>query len=88
VQLWNHPRAVADRLSIASSGLTHPRDIAIARQYVYEIEALAWFSRQEEARGETDKATAEFHDGGLTGESMQAEGGGAVENITSDGRAE
>jgi hypothetical protein len=88
VQLSSHPRAVADRLSIASSSLTHPRDIAIARQFVYEIEALAWCSRQQEARGETQKANAEFYDGRLTEESMPAEAVGPEKNSTSNRRVE
>ncbi len=55
-----NPRDVADRLRMATVSLTNSHDIAIARQYVHELEAMALHLQVEEARKATEIAFFEY----------------------------
>ncbi len=69
-----NPRAVADRIRMATVSLTNSRDIAIARQYVHELEAMALDLQHEEARKATEIAFVEYGQRGDADRESNTEG--------------
>ncbi|WP_145917007.1 hypothetical protein [Erythrobacter sp. QSSC1-22B] len=75
---FSNPRKVAERIRMATKSLADPHDIAVVRQYIYELEAIARKQELKDARATMTQEIIGYQEGSQPEDGCSAEGSGQI----------